>query len=342
MVDKESLEKQALLSISQDGSGVAGRLAQQFGVSRQAIHRHLISLVDRGLISAQGSTRALLYKLVALQAVEKTFACAGLSEDAVWRELGVPVLGDLPEKARDIWHYGLTEMVNNAIDHSQSPSVTLRLRRNALYADAYVSDEGVGIFTKIQRALGLQDPREAILELAKGKLSTDPARHSGEGIFFSSQAFDDYAILSGALFYSRSLAHPWGALIDHGDPAAGTLVRLRLAHDHERSLKAVFDAFAAPEEYSFAKTLVPVRLAQYEGEKLVSRSQAKRLTLRFEKFRQVVLDFEGVKEIGQAFADELFRVFARAHPGIELSAINTAEAVAQMMKRALAGAGPSD
>ena len=75
-------------------------------------------------------------------------------------------------------------------------------------------------------------------------------------------------------------------------------------------MREVFDAFTDPEEYSFDKTVVPLRLAQYEGEKLVSRSQAKRVANRFERFKRVELDFAGVSEIGQAFADELFRVFA--------------------------------
>ena len=89
------------------------------------------------------------------------------------------------------------------------------------------------------------------------------------------------------------------------------------------------------------KTVVPVRLAQHEGEKLVTRSQAKRVAQRFERFKEVVLDFEGVAEIGQGFADELFRVFAKAHPDVRLRPINTSEAVTQMVRRVLgASSGP--
>jgi len=97
---------------------------------------------------------------------------------------------------------------------------------------------------------------------------------------------------------------------------------MELAYDSEHTTKEIFDRFALPEEYSFAKTIVPVRLAQYEGEKLVSRSQAKRLTRRFERFQTVILDFSGVEEIGQAFADEVFRVFHNANPAITMTPIN--------------------
>ena len=37
-----------------------------------------------------------------------------------------------------------------------------------------------------------------------------------------------------------------------------------------------------------------------------------------ERFREVVLDFAGVDAIGQGFADEVFRVWARAHAGTRL------------------------
>lgn len=110
---------------------------------------------------------------------------------------------------------------------------------------------------------------------------------------------------------------------------------MRLANDSPRAMRSVFDEFSDQEEYSFDKTVVPVRLAQHEGEKLVSRSQAKRVAHRFERFKRVVLDFEGVAEIGQAFADELFRVFAAGHPNVRLTPINTSPAVANMVRRAL-------
>jgi hypothetical protein len=225
-------------------------------------------------------------------------------------------------------------MINNAIDHSGSENVVVELVRDALNTTVYIADEGEGIFLKIQRAMNLYDPREAILELAKGKLTTDPANHTGEGIFFSSKVMDAFDIRSGLLHFMHD---EWGAdiLLERPANAPGTLVLMRLANDSPRILQDVFDQFAAPEEYTFAKTIVPVRLAQHEGEKLVSRSQAKRLTMRFERFQVVVLDFAGVEEIGQAFADEVFRVFSNAHPNTQLLPINLTPAVENMVKRAL-------
>jgi hypothetical protein len=125
-------------------------------------------------------------------------------------------------------------------------------------------------------------------------------------------------------------------LLEHPKDAPGTFVHMQLANVKERTTKEVFNKFAAPDEFTFDRTVVPVRLTQYEGEKLVSRSQAKRLTMRFDRFRTVVLDFSGVEMIGQAFADEVFRVFQTAHPQIELVPFRMTPAVEGMVKRALA------
>ncbi len=336
MIDKGILRRRALALIHENGQGVAGRLAAEFGLTRQTANVHLQAMLRENLITAQGSTRARAYRLMVQKEAKRSYSRQGLSEDLVWREFFAPVVADLPENVRDIWRYGITEMVNNAIDHSGSPDVLVSVKRNALYTEAWVIDQGEGIFHKIQRELGLYDPREAILELAKGKLTTDPDRHSGEGIFFTSKVFDEFDIHSRQLCFMHGRGNSdW--LMERAVDTPGTIVFMRLDSYSTRTVKEVFDRFAAPEEYTFAKTLVPVRLAQYEGEKLVSRSQAKRLYLRFERFRHVLLDFDQVSEIGQAFADELFRVFPSAHPEVELIPLNMNAAVERMVERARAG-----
>src|SRR5271156_6270298 len=87
--------------------------------------------------------------------------------------------------------------------------------------------------------------------------------------------------------------------------------------------------------------LPPVE-ARYGHDRLVSRSQARRVLARFDRFREVLLDFSGVEFIGQAFADEIFRVFATAHPEIKLIAIQANEPVDRMIRRALAAAKSSE
>ena len=310
------------------------------GLSRQVANSYLQALLREGLVDAEGTTRARIYRLKLLAEVERRYPREGLQEDLVWRELIAPAVVRLPENVRNIWYYASTEMINNAIDHSGASEVQVGVRQNALSTEVLVSDEGEGIFVKIQRAFDLHDPRESILELAKGKLTTAPENHTGEGIFFTSRSLDSFEIESHHLRFIHG-QHDDDAIVQQTLDTPGTQVRMRLANDSHRVMREVFDAFTSTEEYTFDKTVVPLYLAQYEGEKLVSRSQAKRIAHRFERFKRVELDFAGVSEIGQAFADELFRVFARAHPEIRITPINTEAAVAQMIRRVVSeGSSP--
>lgn len=323
-----------LLTVVAGGDkNVAARLSEQAGISRQAASARLRVAIKNKLIEKNGAGRGITYKLTEHYSARHSFTRDGLSEDIVWKKTLADHVADLPNNARSIWQYGFTEIVNNAVDHSDAQHITVWVKRNALYTQVWVADDGVGIFSKIQQSLHLFDPREAILELAKGKFTTDPSKHSGEGIFFSSKVFDLFDIRSGSLhFMHNDGLDDW--LIEQPENAPGTLVIMRLLNDTPRTIKEIFDKFAAPEEYTFAKTIVPVRLAQHEGEKLVSRSQAKRLIFRFEKFKTVILDFSGVEEIGQAFSDDVFRVFQNAHKQTKLVPINMCPAVKNMVSRA--------
>lgn len=334
-LDRETIRRAALRLTLGDGRRVATRLASRFGLSRQVANGYLAALVRDGLLDAEGTTRARVYRLRTLTEVRGDYPREGLEEDLVWRELVAPVVARFPENVRGIWNYAATEMINNAIDHSGSPKVQVSAHRNALYTDVVVADEGEGIFLKIQCALNLHDPRESILELAKGKLTTAPDQHTGEGIFFTSRALDLFEIESHHLRFS----HTPGAIDSIAAQAhatLGTRVRMRLDNDSPRHMREVFGQFTDPEEHTFDKTVVPLHLAQYEGEHLVSRSQARRVALRFERFKRVELDFAGVPEIGQAFADEVFRVFAAAHPDIRITPINTEPPVAHMIRHVVA------
>lgn len=259
-----------------------------------------------------------------------------LTESGVWLRDVAPLLEGITPAARAMWHYGFTEMFNNAIEHAGASRIEVTVTRDEGSTQITIADNGVGVFAKVQQALDLFDPRHAVVELAKGKFTTDPERHSGEGIFFTSRAFDAFEILSGGVRFSHRSGEPdvWDA-VDH--PATqGSRVTMRLNDDTERALKSVFDAFTTEGDdgYAFAKTVVPVRLMEYGDDQLVSRSQARRMLVGFDRFRMVILDFDGVVTIGQAFADEVFRVFRSRHAGVDVFATGMAVEVRSMVIRA--------
>jgi len=142
----------------------------------------------------------------------------GLEEDQVWSDNVLPLLVDLPANVVDIWQFCVTEMVNNVIDHSGGSALTLGMTKQQATVEIGVLDNGVGIFRKIQAALNLADERQAILELSKGKLTTDPDRHSGQGIFFTSRMLDLFAILSGGAFFSHLAVDEQDWILERASP----------------------------------------------------------------------------------------------------------------------------
>jgi anti-sigma regulatory factor (Ser/Thr protein kinase) len=270
-------------------------------------------------------------RIVALQVT------AGLDEDRIWTELVKPQLTGLPQNVVSICRYGVTEMLNNVVDHSESREATVVIQRTPRSIDLHVQDRGVGIFHKIKTEFGLASEQEAILELTKGKLTTDPARHTGEGIFFSSRMFDDFTIGSGAvLLLCLADGETWSFAAR--EAGAGTFVGMRISPESPRTTQEVFERFAgAKGGFSFDRTRLVVRLVEPEGSALVSRSQAKRILARLEQFSEVVLDFAGVESVTPAFADEIFRVFASGHPQVQLLPVHDNEQVRQMIRRAVSG-----
>lgn len=256
---------------------------------------------------------------------------ATLDEYEVWLADVKPHLSDLRPDALEIWQICFTEMFNNAIDHSGGKRVLTTITRSEGRTRILIIDDGVGIFRKIQAAFNLVDERHAVLELTKGKITTDPSKHSGQGIFMASRLLDDFKILSGGVFFSHKSGSDYDWISESIEGENGTAVGMELADDTKRTAEEVAVACSSSDGLDLAKTLVPVTLAREGNDNLVSRSQAKRLLARLDRFQTVVLDFEGVDKIGQAFADEIFRVFAKEHPGIILIPVNANDQIIRMI-----------
>jgi hypothetical protein len=195
-----------------------------------------------------------------------------------------------------------------------------------------VVDTGVGVFENICEKKNLSSEMEAIQDLIKGKQTTMPERHSGEGIFFTSKIAYRFIIESHRkrLIIDNVLND---IFVEDIRFKKGTRVFFEQRVDTKKKLDALFHQYAN-EDFKFSKSQVSVKL--FTGEDLyISRSQAKRLLHSLEEFEEVILDFKDVPTIGQAFADEVFRIFKKDHPDIKITAINCNENVDFMIKRAL-------
>jgi hypothetical protein len=104
---------------------------------------------------------------------------------------------------------------------------------------------------------------------------------------------------------------------------------MRLRPWADQTDREILDRYA----FGFRRTRVIVGLAQVGAAGLLSRSEARRLMARLDRFVEVVLDFKGVAAIGPAFADEVFRVYASAN-AVKLIWVRANDDVQRMIRRA--------
>ncbi len=311
------------------GDALPALLEQRLGISRRRAGALLRRLCAAQWLQAAGTPRHPLWLPGPLRQVVHRYPLAGLQEDLPWRHDFAPFF-DLPPEPRRMAQHAFTELLNNAADHSGGSSVTVSMRQTPLQLQLLVSDDGCGLFERLARDFDLPEPALAMLELSKGRLSSDPARHRGHGLFFTSRLADVFDLHANqAAFQCRSWdERRWRT----ARPAArvGTSVYLAIQLDTPRTLDAVLRAHSLDGAgYGFAHTVVPLQLM---GDTvLASRAEARRVAARLPQFRRAEIDFTGIAEIGHSFADELFRVFRNQHPALELRPTGMAPQVAAMV-----------
>lgn len=310
----------------------SSEVGRELGISRQAAHRRLQKLVASGVLDKTGAARATRYHLNEAPLWERQFDRAGLDESEVYRAMHdeIPALANADTDLADLSAYAITEIVNNAIDHSGGVRIDISVVQAGPLMTVSIADDGVGVFAHVQSALELPDELAALQEITKGKTTTAPDRHSGEGLFFVSKAVNCFRLESHQLAWIvDNDREEW--TVDEIDPRrGGTLARLELDVERLRDLATIFERYT--EDYEFSKTQIVVDLFSI-GDSFISRSEAKRLLHNLDRFKTVILDFRDVRTVGQGFADQVFRVWAGAHPDIELISINASRSVELMINR---------
>lgn len=297
--------------------------AEHFGVSRSTARKGLARLVEQGWLVRGGSRSRPIYRPGVLREVTHTYALAALEEHLPWSRDFASRFGLAPNVSA-IARHAFGELLNNAIDHSSGSTVTVSMRQNRTHLHLLVSDNGCGVFDRIRNAYDIDDPQQAMLELAKGRLTTQPQRHSGRGLYFTSRLFDVFDLHANTVVYQHT---HWGRqdwLRKHPLQRPGTSIFASIALDSLRTVDEVYRAHSTSDtSLGFDRTVVPLRLALgTEGSPLESRSQARRVLSRLHEFCIAELDFAGVSHVGQGFADEVFRVFVAEHQHLRLVPLN--------------------
>lgn len=334
-----------LAIINKQGIVTAKELGEAFGVSRQYINQVLQGLLLERKIVKTGSTRSARYVSLAYAAehpnvLDTTFRARYVNEKLEEHKVLQTVeerfyqLGMLPENVRSIFTFAFSEMLNNAIEHSGSASIVVMVTIEGGTLTFTIEDSGVGVFRNIMQKRKLDSPVEAIQDLLKGKTTTMPKSHSGEGIFFTSRAADGFTLDSfgSQLVVTNTLPD----IREAQKIKRGTRVTFTIATSSRRHLNDVFKKYANLVDggsYGFDKTEIRVKLYATAGVH-ISRSQARRILSGLEKFQIILLDYDQVPIVGQAFVDEIYRVFKNVHPAIQIKEENMSEGVRFMVERA--------
>lgn len=328
---KDRIKQYILEKIEMGDESIAKTTADNFGVSLTTVYRYIKELLKDNLIEKQNGN----YILTEETSIKIYSTTQKLEEDKIFSEVIEQVVKKLPANVYKIWQYAFTEMMNNAIDHSNATEITVYISQNPCSTRIMIDDNGIGIFEKIRDYCGYDCLDDAVNELFKGKLTTDSENHTGEGIYFTSRMIENFGVLSSGKIFTHNphfdITRDVCSIpaLENFKDELGTIVVMIMPNNSKINIKEVFDMFSDVDN-GFIKTHIPLKNIFTDGFP-VSRSQAKRLSARFEDFERIVLDFDRIDDMGQGFAHELFVVFKRKHPDVELEVINANEDIKKML-----------
>ena len=337
---REAIKRYMLEKIRQDDEKFIQKTMDSFGISVTTVKRYLQECLENQVL-CMDEEKKTRYKLKTTSFAFDYQLCDNVDEDEIYYAHIRPLLEDDSKEALAIWYYAFTEMMNNVIEHSGYKNIYCVVKRDFLYTEISIIDDGQGIYKNVQtywqNIFGKKLTNQDVLaELYKGKFTTKPENHSGEGIFFTSKVLNEFAIWSDNAIFSQGCYDKDRFVQSHLISCynklnqIGTMVVMKLENQTTRTIKEVFDMYA-PIEEGFVKTKIPLaEVCPYAQP--VARSQARRILYRLEEFKQVEFDFEGVEFMGQGFADEVFRVFRNQYPGTELIPVNANPSVLGMIK----------
>ena len=332
--------------IEKQGKVTSSEITSKIDVSRQYVNSVISELVAEKKIIKIGRTRYAFYVSSTFakehpeifpSSFKKTYKNNSLEEHHILLEIEekFPQILNLSENIRSIFTFAFSEMFNNAIEHSDSKNISIEVAKRDGKLSFIVLDSGVGVFRNIMKKRGLRSEIEAIQDLLKGKTTTMPKSHSGEGIFFTSKSADLFILDSFGYQLVINTKTDDVLIKDVSIIKRGTRVTFEIETNSERHLNQVFKKFTNlinEGEYGFDKTEIRVKLYTMGGVH-ISRSQARRILSGLEKFKIILFDFEKVLIVGQAFADEVYRVFQHKYPDIVIQEENMSEGVRFMIER---------
>ena len=158
-----------LEKIRQDDGAYAQKTMENFEVSITTVKRYLKECVEQKII-VPNADKECGYCLITVEEEWEVDNVEDLEEDTFYFDKVSPILNDLSENSRKIWYYAFTEMMNNAIEHAKAKRICCKVKKDVLYTEISIADDGIGIFNSIRQYADQQlhikmDTAQARMEL---------------------------------------------------------------------------------------------------------------------------------------------------------------------------------
>ena len=332
MIHQNKIKKFILDNLSSHEKNIVHAAINKFGVSRQAVHRHIINLIKENKIVAYGNTKGRHYELMPQANYSKKISLRDLGGSRQFLDdFILPHIELLPKNIYEIFEYSAGSLINNILDHAEATSVYFKIFINHEEAHLILTDNGVGLFENIHEGLSLSSTQMAAMEIAKGNVTTDPQHHSGDELNTIIHLFDK-AIIDSA---NKSLKYcnnnnSWE--INPSQHKNGTRIHLQINPNSGRTCADVFYKIFHEEK---KKIRIPLNLINMSEKKIVnSRSYAKNILRNIDNYEKIEFDFNKIDLISPAFADELARMTKEKNQFADIAWMNTNKTVEMLMDRA--------
>ena len=333
MNSSDQIKRFLLDNLSRHQKDIIQAAINKFGISRQAIHRHMGRLIKENKVIAHGTTKGRYYELIPTVNFTKSIDFnLEFSTEKLMQSYIIPHLESLPKNIYEIFEFSIGALLNNIKDHANALNIYLKLFINHKEAHFIISDNGIGIFEHIKSSLGLQNVHSAAIELAKGNIKVNPFEHSRDEINAVIHLFDMVEIdSSGKSLKFINDANKWE--IKHSVQKKGSRIHLLIDPSSKRTCSEIFNVIFDLEQN---KIRIPINLIEHKNQTIINeKSKAKSVLRNIENYKVIEFDFKEIELIGPAFADTLVRETIEVNKFADIEWVNTNKTVDLLMSRAL-------
>ena len=123
------------------------KASNAYNISDKTVYRYLREMVEDGILIKNKRQYRLSYEEFRYDI--KRAEAEELGEDLVYTQNILKHVEALKTNVRSIWDYGFTEIMNNAIDHSEADDIQILVRKYPLRISMAIIDDGIGISEKL-------------------------------------------------------------------------------------------------------------------------------------------------------------------------------------------------